>query len=107
RWGGIYLYRLTDPRPFAQVMCDVAIMDDAAALAMLRSPTVDLRHTLVLEHDPGVATSDTALQSAPQPAVVSQFTPEQITIEASASAEGMLSVSLPYYPGWSATVDGQ
>ena len=103
RWGGINLHRLQDQRPFAQVMFDYAIVSDDAVFDALRMGNYDLRQTIVMGQEPGIERSDSASDSA----VVSQFEPERITVQASATEPGILSIALPYYPGWYAAIDGQ
>ena len=103
RWGGIRLHQLQDPRSFAQIMHDYAILSSDAVFDALRVGAYDLRQTVLLESDPGFAAGDSPASSA----IVSQFEPEQITIQASSSSAGILSIALPYYPGWYAVIDGQ
>jgi hypothetical protein len=103
RWGGINLHRLEDPRPFAQVMYHHTVANDDAAFSALNDPSMNLRDTILLDRDPAIPARDAEAIAAS----ITAFEPEQITVEAETPTEGILSVVLPYYPGWEATVDGQ
>ncbi|NDJ62048.1 MAG: YfhO family protein [Chloroflexi bacterium] len=102
RYGPVNLHRLADPRPFALLMYDYVIADsDAFAYAYLRDPNFVPRRTITLAHAPGI-------ESDPRdslPATVTEFAPEAITIRASTPQSAILSIALPHYPGWAATVN--
>jgi hypothetical protein len=103
RWGGIKLHRLEDARPFAQVMYDFALVGDDEVYANLGQPARNLRQTLLLNHDPDLTLSG----ETPAAARVTRFEPEYVGIQVETPTEGILSIALPYYPGWYAAVDGQ
>ena len=103
-FGSVNLHRLTDPRPFALLQFDaVTVADDAGAYGLLADPGINPRHTAIIEGDVGLARSD----SAPIPAQVTRFEPELIEIAADAPQPAILSIALPDYPGWEATIDGE
>lgn len=103
RYGEINVHRLTDPRPFALLLFNAAITgDDAQSYSILADPGFDPRQTLLLSGAPPVELSG----GASLPATVTHFAPEHISISANAPAPALLSVALPQYPGWGATING-
>ncbi|HVU10937.1 MAG TPA: YfhO family protein [Phototrophicaceae bacterium] len=103
RYGAINLHQLTNPRPFAQLMySDALVGSDDQAYAMLKDPNFNVRQTIILQSDPGV----TATNDPPQAATVTSFAPEAISIQASTPKPAILSIAIPQYPGWYATIDG-
>jgi len=103
RYGAINVHELANPRPFALLMYTAALMgDDAQAYTILADPGFDPRQTLLLAGDsPVELTSGESI-----PATVTRFEPELIEISASSPQPALLSVALPQYPGWQATVNG-
>lgn len=105
RFGPVRMHRLKDPRPFATVLYQAEVIPDSqVAFARLTDPVFDPRSTVLLEHGQAIAAGTT---SAPSPATVTAFAPEEIRISATAASSGYLSVAMPYYPGWNATVNGE
>lgn len=103
RFGPVNLHRLSDPRPFAQVMFDTWVAANAdEALATVFNPEVNLRRIAVVESEPGF-TDDPGLE--PVAARVLSFAPERIVLDVDAPAPGLLSIALPYYLGWHAASD--
>jgi hypothetical protein len=101
------LYELTDPRPFAHMVYDYrAAGSPEFARQMMADPNVDLRemaitiHTLPFEL-PGARPSDGKIRD------FHMLTPEHIELTISTSENALLTLSIPNYPGWQATVDGQ
>lgn len=104
RWGGINLFRLQNPRPFASIYYDYRVISsDEDVFSQLGDLSFPLTTTAILERDPALASTT----SEPTGAGVTIFEPEHIAIAANASDDGILVVALPYYPGWYATVDDQ
>ncbi|MFN8448854.1 MAG: YfhO family protein [Anaerolineae bacterium] len=104
RYGAVNLHRLDDPRPFALLAYSYTVVsDDEAAYALLRDPAFDARRAVILARDPGIATTP----DAPDAAEVLTFAPEAIAIHTDAPRPAILSVALPDYPGWYATIDGE
>jgi hypothetical protein len=103
-YGAVNLHILTDPRPFAQVMTEiVTVSTPEDALALASSGAVSLRNAIVLEQP----ASGTYSPSPPAPAEVRAFAPERIEISGSTETGGVLSLSMVYYPGWQALLNGQ
>jgi len=104
RYGTVNLHRLSDPRPFANLVYDVRLAaNEHDARAMLSDTKLNLRRTVILEQPPTITLTGEAPETAT--AQVTTFKPETFTIEVSTPADAVLSVSNPYYPGWSVTVD--
>lgn len=104
RYGPVNLHLLSDPRPFAQVMTEIVTAPTAGqALTLSGSGSVSLRNAIVLEQPTTVQYS----AALPTPAVVHAFAPEHIEISGSTEAGGVLSLSMVYYPGWQALLNGQ
>ncbi len=105
RYGAVNLHQLANPRPFAAIFYRSAVVSsDDAAYALLRDPGFDLARVVILDRDAGV-NSATAPESTP--AQVVSFAPEKIVVDAHAAEDGILTLALPQYPGWYATVDQQ
>ncbi|MBL8154395.1 MAG: YfhO family protein [Anaerolineae bacterium] len=106
RYGPVKLHRLTDPRPFALLVDQVKVIPNAqVALDATRAADFDPRRVIILDQAvPGQ--SDGAPSSSPPGEVtITHFAPEQITLSANTSRQTILSLSLPYYPGWQAAID--
>ncbi|MBK8025674.1 MAG: YfhO family protein [Chloroflexi bacterium] len=101
-YGPINLHRLSDPRPFALVMHDVwTVSGDEEAYGVLRDPAFQPRQTVILD-------TPVALEPGePTPARVVEFEPERIVFQADTTSLGVLSIALPHYPGWQATLNGE
>lgn len=105
RYGAVNLHELTNPRPFATILYrTVTVGSDDAAYALLHDPGFDLERVAILDRETGINDSGAPPKSA---ATVAKFAPEEIAINATAAADGVLVLALPQYPGWYATVDGQ
>jgi hypothetical protein len=106
RYGTVNLHQLADPRPFALVVYRHALAgSDQDAYTLLTDPIFDARRTVILNREPGIPNDDNAPPNSR--AVVKTFKPESFTIITDITANGILSVSHPDYPGWQATIDGQ
>ncbi|MCC7451163.1 MAG: YfhO family protein [Anaerolineae bacterium] len=104
--GPINLHKLNNPRPFARLVYKTWIEpNDDAALGILSDPSYDARNTVMLSADPGITLPDKAQDNAQ--AQVTSFAPEVVTIRTASATPAILSLSLVYYPGWQATIDGQ
>ncbi len=102
RYGDINIHRLDNPRPFALLMYNASIMgDDVQAYQILADPGFNPRQTLLLHGDAPVELNG----GDSLPATVTRFEPELIEISASSPQPAMLSIALPQYPGWQATVN--
>ena len=83
------------------------VTDQAAALAALRDPTFDPRHTVAIESPmPADHNTATAPVGAPGQAEILSYAPEQVVISTTLPGPGYLVLSDAGYPGWRAWVDG-
>jgi hypothetical protein len=102
----INLHRINDPRPFARLVYHTWIEpNDDAALGVLAEPSYDARGSVLLPADPGIALPDIAPTDSD--VEVTAFKPEFVVLHTTSSASAILSISQVYYPGWTATLDGQ
>ncbi|MEP6988445.1 MAG: YfhO family protein, partial [Chloroflexota bacterium] len=105
RYGKVNMHQITDPRPFATLVYDTRMVsNDAEALAALNDTGINLRRTVILEQSPNITVSGDKPSDAS--ATVTTFKPETFTIGVKTSANAVLSIAHPDYPGWIATLDG-
>jgi len=105
-YGAANLHQLSDPRPFALMVYEVAVADsDEDARTILADSNFDARHTIILQKPPDNDLSNSSGQDAT--ATITEFKPESFTIDVNTPGDGTLSIANVDYPGWSATVDGQ
>jgi hypothetical protein len=106
RSGDVNLHQLTDPRPFALLVYNTMIQPDAdAAVAQAKDLNFNPRGSIILSRAPNVELPASAPEGGST--TVTAFAPEALTIQVDAPANAVLSIAQPYYPGWSATLDGQ
>jgi NADH:ubiquinone oxidoreductase subunit 3 (subunit A) len=104
-YGEFNIHRLNAPRPFARLVYRTWIeADDQAALNALARKDIDIRQTAILPAAPAIALPENA--PADGAATITKFAPERVTIQTRSSTPAILDLSLVYYPGWQATVDG-
>lgn len=105
RYGAVNLHRLENPRPFAAILYRTAqVNDDAGAYELLRDPAFSYDRTVILNRETGINDASAPVLT---PADVIEFAPERMLIHANAPAAGILTLALPDYPGWYATIRNQ
>ena len=103
--GPVYLHRLKNPRPFALLLYDVAVVDsDDWALELMDDPRFDERKAVVLHQPP---TLDVTAEAAAGTVEVVSFAPETITLEIDTPKNAILSLAMPHYRGWEARLNGE
>lgn len=104
REGAVYLHQLDDPRPFAHLVYQAAVVDsDEFALALMDDPRFDERGAIVLHQKPKL---ELPTRPAAGKAKVTVFEPEEIHIDIDTPTAAILSLSQPHYPGWQARLNG-
>jgi hypothetical protein len=101
-YGTVNLHQLSDPRPFALLMYSGAsIGGDEQAYEILRDPGFNPRRTALVQAE-NLPSSDRAPIATP----ATEFEPEHFTVQIDTPEPAILSVALPYYPGWQARTSG-
>jgi hypothetical protein len=100
--GDVKIYEVLDALPRAYIVHQTRILDDEAAIAAMADRSFSPSQMAILHQGQPLQESPLALSQA----VVTEYEPERITIQASAEAPGYLILSDAWYPGWKATVDG-
>lgn len=107
--GGVVqfpIWGFDNPRGFARLMYQVTqVRTPEEAFGLVREPAFDLRNIIILEENPLPETLD-SLPSLPEKVTLTRFEPEDIRLEVTAPRAAVLSLALPYFPGWEAKVDG-
>ena len=104
--GEVKVYRVGDPLPRAWVVYDVEVASDEGTFVLLNGEGFHPLNTAVVTADstPAVLPQEGGL---PSPARVIESGPGKLVLDVTASSDGLLVVSQPFYPGWRATVDGE
>jgi hypothetical protein len=104
----IYRYKKWLPRALAVFDSQVEIAPDKI-LRQVRQPSFDPAKTVLLEQTPESLPAGTALKASDGNASVQIVSdqPDAVTIETSLPKPGFLLLLDTYFPGWTATVNGQ
>jgi len=105
-WSGKYfVYELKNPRPIATLIysADVIPTDDNAIQA-LAAPDYPIRDKAILTK-PSVSLGGN--RPADATVTLAETGPEHLKVHASTSADALLLISIPYYPGWVASANYQ
>jgi hypothetical protein len=105
RDGHVYLHQLDNPRPFAQLIYNVGVMDsDEFAMALMDDPNFDERLNIALHREPTIELPTTPISGT---STITLSEPEHISIDIDTSENAILSLAHPDYKGWVATLNGQ
>lgn len=108
-FGPYNVHLLDAPRDFAQLAYEARVVgSDGEAYGIAGDPGYDIRllqRVVLLDRDPGITLPD-APPDIPGEVTVTRFEPERITLQVEAPSAAVLALSLPDYPGWQATING-
>jgi hypothetical protein len=103
--GSVLLERLDVPPRAAVSASWKVVASPREALEAVTAKDFDATETVILEHSPGLEPAE-----SPGPAVPARYLargPQDVRVEVSAPAPGVLLIRNPYADGWSARVDGR
>jgi hypothetical protein len=106
--NGISIYRFKECRDRALLLFDYEVKTPADVLARVSTPGFDPRQVLLLEDQPVPAKLAAAgATNADGAAHILSYEPDDIAIDVSLPRPGFLLLLDTYFPGWSATVNGE
>jgi hypothetical protein len=103
--NGVRVLERDSALPRAWIVHDAREIDEGEALELLARGAVDPRQTVLLETaPPSVAV---APDGAEESATVTKSAPDELTLDVTATADGLVVLSEIYSPGWHAYLDGE
>lgn len=105
RDGQVFIHEIVNPRPFAHLIYDVAVVgSDEHAIELLFDPNLPLRDTIILQQEPSLSLPDAIPENAQ--VTVTTFEPETVAMTVDTPENAILSLAMVDYSGWSAKLDG-
>jgi hypothetical protein len=107
---GVHVYENANAMPRAFVVHDAQVIPDPEQqFSQIDSLAVDPRHTVLLPDGAAVAsaTRGSAEGNADDKVQVTSYSPNRIEVSVQNTEPGWLVLSEVWYPGWTATLDGQ
>lgn len=104
--GEIYqIFEIDDRRPMAQLVFNAIVVDDPLEV-MSEAKDLDLRENVVVGQEiplelPGERPDDVIVSD------VVFVSPEDLQLKVETPENALLTLSIPYYPGWEATIDDE
>jgi hypothetical protein len=106
--GDVKLYEYLAAAPRARLLYEWQWQpDEAAALAALAAPGFDPSRSAVLTGAGERPSASEAGDAGAGAVVVTEYAPEHIALRVSAVAPGVVVLADTFYPGWTATLNGQ
>jgi len=106
RDGPVRLFKMEYPLPRAHLVWQATVAGSPqTALKATLDPAFDPGTAAVLERP--LASQLAASASGTEKVAVDVVSPEEVRIAVTAPADGLLVISEPYYPGWTAAIDGR
>lgn len=100
------VYEVNNPRPLAQLVYNHILGHNYDfTLAIIADPAVDLRETVVTRGNLPLELPGERPESA-QVRSISFQSPEHLEVEIDSPENAILTIAIPYYPGWQAEVNG-
>lgn len=104
RDGQVFVHELDNPRPFAHLVYDVALVgSDEHAIELVYDSNFPVRNTVILQTEPSLNLPDNSPTNSE--ATITDFAPESITIELNTSENAILSLAVVDYSGWQAMLN--
>jgi hypothetical protein len=108
--NGLAIYRYNACEDRALAVFDYQVREPASILAEVRSGKFDPQRVLLLEKEPVIAVDKAASVMSLESNVsvrITSYEPDKVGIEASLPRPGFLLLLDTYFPGWTASVNGQ
>jgi hypothetical protein len=108
--NGFAIYRYNACEDRALAVFDYQVRESASILAEVRSGKFDPRRVLLLEEEPVIAADKAASVMSLETNVsvrITSYEPDKVGIETSLPRPGFLLLLDTYFPGWTASVNGQ
>jgi hypothetical protein len=103
----VRILKNTDAMPRAWIVHAIAYAQPDAAPDLIGSPTFDPALTVVLPADAQTFSVADPGSGTAESATITRYEDDQVQLDVTASADGMLVLSETYERGWKATVDGR
>ena len=102
------IFRNTRAQPRAWLVTEAEAVDGEEALSRIRgeSGTFDPQNTALIEINPGELPDLPGGSVSRDAARITHYTPNALTIETNAPIPTVLVLSEIFFPGWTATIDG-
>lgn len=91
--------------PHAWIVHDAVTLDSTTALQQINAGTIDPGTTATVEQTPPAMSAP--IDPAAESVSITAYSSDQVTLQATATGDGMLVLSDVYDPNWEVTVDGE
>jgi len=101
------LYENQHAMPRVRLVYEYAVHDEADVLDIMKSPTYDPTHTVLIEKNPGVPHHDFGGDFMPGTAQLVEYKPNKIVCRVESGYPSFLVLADNWHPDWQAFVDGE